>query len=244
MDKRLQKEIEAFKDVESYAELMARPYTRALKEETHRRMTEFDFDRMWILEVGAGITEFEDLYKNSALICLSDINFKLLSENRDKAGVRIVCDGQYLPFKDGTFDYVIFIGVLHHFPDQEKGLAEASRIMKVGGRSFMVEPHRLSINYFYYLGRRLFLFLFGEKFVKKLIGCFTPDEVQLDVRAVKRIFRPTSEIKINTMLSFRLPPFRLFKKATLDVRLSQFFDRVFPFNKIGTTIFVNVIKKQ
>lgn len=243
MDERLEQEIKAFEDIESYAELMDRPYTRALKEETYRRMKKFDFRDKRILEVGAGITEFGELYKGSELVCLSDLSFKLLKENRYENGVQVVCDGQRLPFKDKSLDYVIFIGVLHHFPDQEKGLSEGLRVMKNGGKSFMVEPHRLSINYIFYIGRILFLKLFGAEYVKKMIGCFTPEEVQLDTKAVKRVFSGGTKVRKETILSFRLPPFRIFRNSSFDVKLSRLLDRIFPFSKMGTTIFVEVEKK-
>jgi len=41
-------------------------------------------------------------------------------------------DGKNLPFDDGSFEYVMFIDVLHHVDDQSRLLAESSRVAKNG----------------------------------------------------------------------------------------------------------------
>jgi hypothetical protein len=78
--------------------------------------------------------------------------------------------------------------------------------------------------------------LLGVGFVRTLIGCFSPDEAQLDVKAVKRVFKEGFRVKAWTILVFRLPPFRLFRHATLDVKMSHFLDRIPILNRLGTTI--------
>ncbi len=50
----------------------------------------------------------------------------------------IAADLSQMPFKDGTFDVVTCGYVLEHLPDARVGLAEMSRVMKVGGRMLLL----------------------------------------------------------------------------------------------------------
>lgn len=236
---RLQTEIEAFDDTESYLELMARPYTRRLKAEVDKYMASIDLKGATILELGCGISEHAHRFNITNTMIVTDIT-KSLVEKNEPPSVRALVDAQVLPFKDKTIDFIIYVGILHHLPDQVKSLREAARISKPNGRIFICEPHRRSINYVYYNLRLLVMKIMGTGFVKKLIGCFSPDESQLDVRSVEKIFAADFQKKKWTILSFRLPPLRLFKNSKLDVVFSNFFDKLPLFNKIGTTVFYDI----
>ena len=242
MDDRIKEEIEAFDDAAAYDELMARPYTRELKKHILGYLSKVKLSNATIVELGCGVSEHADLFKDKNYVVLTDITLSLLKRNNPDCG-RLACDAQVLPFASNSCDFVIYLGILHHLPDQYASLAEAGRILKPGGRIFIQEPHRMSLNFFYYYGRQLFLKVIGEQNVKKLIGCYSPDEWQLDVRAFKRAYKSGYDLKRWTILSFRLPPFRFFKNSSLDVILSRFFDPLPIFKDIGTTIFYEVVKK-
>jgi ubiquinone/menaquinone biosynthesis C-methylase UbiE len=236
---RLQTEIEAFDDTEAYLELMARPYTRRLKAEVDSYMSSLSLKDAVILELGCGISEHAHRFNKDNMMIVTDIT-KSLVEKNEPPSARAIVDAQVFPFKDKSIDFIIFVGILHHLPEQRKSLLEAARVCRPNGRIFICEPHRTSINYVYYNLRLLVMKIMGTGFVKKLIGCFTPDEIQLDVKAVERIFGGNFDKKKWTILSFRLPPLRLFKNSRLDVILSDFFDRMPVFNKIGTTVFYDI----
>jgi ubiquinone/menaquinone biosynthesis C-methylase UbiE len=236
---RLKTEIEAFDDTEAYLELMARPYTRRLKAEVDKYMAAMDLKDATILELGCGISEHAGRFNRDNTMIVTDIT-KSLVEKNEPPSVRAIVDAQVFPFKDRSIDFIIFVGILHHLPDQKKALLEAARVSKPDGRIFICEPHRTSVNFVYYNLRLLVMKIMGTGFVKKLIGCFTPDEVQLDVKAVESIFNGDFARRKWTILSFRLPPLRLFKNSRLDVILSDFFDRWPIFNKIGTTVFYDI----
>lgn len=242
-DKRITEEIQAFDDAAAYDELMARPYTRRLKQEIAEYLSKLRLKDAVILELGCGVSEHAEMFSRDNFVVLTDITMSLLKRNDPRCG-RLACDAQILPFKNNSCDFVIYLGILHHLPDQLASLKEAARILKPGGRIFIQEPHRMSLNFFYYYGRKLFMKLLGVKNVKKLIGCFSPDEWQLDVKAVKKAFAADFELKRWTILSFRLPPFRLFKNSALDVKLSRIFDRLPVFREVGTTIFYEVTKRK
>jgi len=238
-DVRLQTEIEAFDDTEAYLELMARPYTRRLKAEVDKYMASLDLKDAVILELGCGISEHAHRFNKNNMMIVTDIT-KSLVEKNEPPSTRAIVDAQVFPFKDRTIDFIIFVGILHHLPDQVKSLSEAARVCSPNGRIFICEPHQMSINLIYYNLRLLVMKIMGAGFVKKLIGCFTPDEVQLDVRAVERIFVGDFVKQKWTILSFRLPPLRLFRNSKLDVTLSNIFDRLPFFNRIGTTVFYDI----
>ena len=56
--------------------------------------------------------------------------------------VDIIADGDDLPFKDNTVDFVFTSHVLEHFFDPIKALKEWYRVTKTGGYIFMIVPHK------------------------------------------------------------------------------------------------------
>lgn len=92
------------------------------------------------------------------------------------------CDAMDLPFKHGSFDIVISVASMKHWPDAEKGLQEIWRVLAPGGRSFITEAdreatdteiHRFSSKFTaWYVWDRLmkwFLYrvVFGESYTQK-----------------------------------------------------------------------------
>jgi len=238
-EERKQAEVEAFADIDSYQELMGRPYTKRLKEEVHSRLAGYRSKGQNVLEIGAGVSEFKEKFEPDNFFVASDFVFPILNQNRSRAGL-VVCDGEILPFADQSFDLVLLIGVLHHLVDQDACLKEVQRVLRKGGRVFICEPHRRSLNFFYYNLRLLFIKVLGLENVKKLIGCFTPGESQVDVRAVRRVFSSRCRIHLDTILVFRLPPLRMFKNCSLDVKMSSILDRIPVLNRCGSTVFIEI----
>lgn len=56
--------------------------------------------------------------------------------------VNIVANGDDLPFKDNTLDYVLSSHVIEHFFDPIKALKEWSRVIRNGGYVFIIVPHK------------------------------------------------------------------------------------------------------
>ena len=63
------------------------------------------------------------------------------------AGDFRVANAEELPFADATFDVVTSLGVLHHTPDTERAINEIFRVLKPGGRFFLMLYHRDSALY-------------------------------------------------------------------------------------------------
>ena len=82
------------------------------------------------LNCGCGRGGQEDIFGPSVGM---DISFENIRSFIQGGGQGIVADMEFLPFKDHTFDIVYGFGILHHLNDIQKGVSEATRILKSGG---------------------------------------------------------------------------------------------------------------
>lgn len=63
------------------------------------------------------------------------------------AGEFQVADAEQLPFDDASFDICYSFGVLHHTPDTEGAIRELSRVLRPGGKAFVMLYNRYSLNF-------------------------------------------------------------------------------------------------
>ena len=56
--------------------------------------------------------------------------------------VAVQGDSERLPFPDGAFDVVTCANSFHHYPRQDRAVAEMRRVLKPGGRLFLVDGCR------------------------------------------------------------------------------------------------------
>jgi len=104
----------------------------------------------YILDIASGTGDISKLiskeYPNSNIF-MSDINYEMLDEGRNRAideSFSRNChfcqlSGEELPFKDNTFD-VITVGFgLRNFTDKEMGLKEMKRCLKKNGKLLVLE---------------------------------------------------------------------------------------------------------
>ncbi len=118
-----------------------------------------------ILEPGSGSGEFtEKLAKSGATICSVELSPPQMAiAKRRLGGLPNVCltvgDAGRLDFREGAFDAVVGLSVLHHL-DLNRVLPEFLRVLKPGGRMFFSEPNMLNPQVFLernvkWIGRRL-----------------------------------------------------------------------------------------
>ncbi len=92
-----------------------------------------------ILDIGCGPGRFVDVSRTlgAKLVIALDYSTAIdaAKENfEDATGIFFVQgDALNLPFKEGVFDFVYSIGVLHHTPSPIKGVQEAARVLKKSG---------------------------------------------------------------------------------------------------------------
>jgi len=103
-----------------------------------------------VLELGCGsgymtralVNEFPftDVHAVDISPVFLDMARKKIGEDSQCKAIFYVCDANFLPFADNTFDVVIGRSVLHHFVDYEKILARIATLLRPGGRAIFYEP--------------------------------------------------------------------------------------------------------
>ncbi len=103
-----------------------------------------------ILDIGCGtgklahrlITHHRDARVFGIDLCESMIQMaqhRIVSEPRIHLSVG---DSEHLPFEDEFFDYVTCSNSFHHYPNQLAAVAEMHRVLKPGGKLFLVDGYR------------------------------------------------------------------------------------------------------
>jgi len=95
-----------------------------------------------LLDAGGGTGRVAQFMKDKASpIVVADLSYKMLSESRQKEGLRPICThAERLPFPDETFARIIMVDTLHHVCNQNKTASELWRVLQSGGRLVIEEP--------------------------------------------------------------------------------------------------------
>ncbi len=96
-----------------------------------------------ILDAGCGIGILGKFYPELGLIGL-DASTTLLEQV--KGGYRLLVEGsaEALPFKDGAFDVVVALNMLHHVITPENAVREFARVLRRGGTLVAVDPRKVT----------------------------------------------------------------------------------------------------
>jgi demethylmenaquinone methyltransferase/2-methoxy-6-polyprenyl-1,4-benzoquinol methylase len=112
-----------------------------------------------VLDLAGGTGDMVKLMRskisNKGSIILSDINWSMLKEGRDRLideGVEDVkiaqIDAQYLPFKDNTFDLITIAFGLRNVTDKKAALESILSSLKPGGKLIILEFSRPTNEFF------------------------------------------------------------------------------------------------
>jgi ubiquinone/menaquinone biosynthesis C-methylase UbiE/uncharacterized protein YbaR (Trm112 family) len=109
-----------------------------------------------VLDIGCGVgTMFEQWAAMGANITGIDMAPKhayLTRQRADLFGIagRVFhADAERLPFADESFDFAYSWGVIHHTPNTPQAFREIYRVLRPGGRFFVMVYHRHSFHYWY-----------------------------------------------------------------------------------------------
>lgn len=99
------------------------------------------------LDIGCGDGKFTRLlasrFKSVGGIDVKEKKIEEAREAAKAAGVTVdfrTASGEAIPYADGSFDVVAFSNSLHHMPDAATALDEAMRVLKKGGKLYIMEP--------------------------------------------------------------------------------------------------------
>lgn len=105
-----------------------------------------------VLEVGFGMgTDHVALHRRGARAFGIDLTPRCARTTRarleqERLEPRLVNgDAERLPFRDGSFDVVYSLGVIHHSPDTARIVDEIHRVLKPGGRCWLAVYHKHSL---------------------------------------------------------------------------------------------------
>jgi SAM-dependent methyltransferase len=169
------------------------------------------------LEVGCGHTGFSSWFgERGARLLEGDLVFEAVSElkQRQDGDVNVLClDANFLPFKNGTFDVIFCVGVIHHFSQIGTPLNEMARCVKPGGSIYIVEPNKqyLPTVVIEAMPRRWPRFI-RQRLVPKLFPGYVPPadyEHPLSTREIREALsnQAVSKLEIDFEYNIGVPPY-------------------------------------
>lgn len=128
--------------------LLFGPSHRAILRRVRQR---FGDRPLKVLDVGCGTGVFAAKIREAlpnAKVWGIDLVSGMLTKGRDRwrhhAGSLqpVQGDSEQLPFADGTFDVVTCANSFHHYPHQDRAVAEFHRVLRPNGRALLVDGYR------------------------------------------------------------------------------------------------------
>ena len=98
-----------------------------------------------VLDVGCGDNFYKKYFKNSYYVGL-DFPSNTVDHSKEMKHPDIWADGQRLPLKKESFDFIMCIQVMEHIPNTSEVIDEFNRILLPGGKLFLSVPHSYRIH--------------------------------------------------------------------------------------------------
>lgn len=132
-------------------------------------------DEKKLLDLGGGTGELVKYLPQNLIITVADPSPAMLKKGRQKTFSQsvehVLADGADLPFADNSFDYLTISDALHHFSQVEGALSEAARVLKPGGKIYILEfdPETFFTK----------TIIFFEKLVGEPVNFYHPDKLSV-----------------------------------------------------------------
>lgn len=102
-----------------------------------------------LLDVSCGAGEVVRLATQYGLqaigVDISEVAAQAAYQNTGSLSLIAVSAGECLPFPSACFDFVTNIGSLEHFSDPALGVREMARVLRPGGKAFVLVPNTFSL---------------------------------------------------------------------------------------------------
>lgn len=96
-----------------------------------------------ILDIGCGIGFISEVFPRLDILGI-DFSHEMIKRNPYLCEIG---NAEGINHDDGTFDFIICRGVLHHLNDIHLGLSEMTRVLKTGGRIVFLETHETVVTW-------------------------------------------------------------------------------------------------
>jgi SAM-dependent methyltransferase len=100
-----------------------------------------------VADLGCGSGVFTELLRREGFASIGlDISPRLVAPGRSKYPCLELIEGdaEKLPFDSESLDGILLSGLVHHFPDPRRLIAEVRRVLKTGGRFVGFDPNRMN----------------------------------------------------------------------------------------------------
>lgn len=126
-----------------------------------------------LLDLGGGTGELAKYLPEALEITVADPSKAMLKKAKNKEFAQnlkaVLADGADLPFADNSFDYLTISDALHHFREVEAALSEARRVLKPGGKIYILDfnPQTIFTK----------IIIFFEKLAGEPVNFYLPDKL-------------------------------------------------------------------
>lgn len=126
-----------------------------------------------ILEIGCGPGYYtKEIASKTSNLVATDLSQNSLNKVKTYNPYKIIdyvcCPAEKLPFADNSFDKILMTEVIEHLLDWDKGLREAQRVLKPGGKMIISTPNKYCyLNLLYHLKITIESPLYGREHIKE-----------------------------------------------------------------------------
>ena len=160
-----------------------------------------------VLEVGGNFDfPFMQEFEKRGCTCF-ETNIFFYHDGRDgDSGInRVAADMTALPYRDRSFDVVIFSATLHHAPDLDRAVAEISRVLKDGGTALVLsEPTAGTFKKLWGLVEKKYGIVDRDHDIHEgeySVGLYKKTFRKNDFRIVDSFFAPYYDVRLRTGVS-------------------------------------------